>query len=55
MNPLTESPTIRPAHNDDIDGMRMLLNEIIRVGGTTAITTNSRQTKCAGGSSPVRT
>ena len=38
MNPLTESLTIRPAHNDDIDGMRMLLNEIIRVGGTTAIT-----------------
>ena len=38
MNPLTESLTIRPAHNDDIDGMRALLSEIIRVGGTTAIT-----------------
>ena len=38
MNPLTESPTIRPAHNDDIEGMRTLLSEIIRVGGTTAIT-----------------
>ena len=33
-----ESLTIRIAHCDDIEGMRTLLNEIIRVGGTTAIT-----------------
>ena len=33
-----ESLTIRPAHADDTEGMRTLLNEIIRVGGTTAIT-----------------
>ena len=38
MNPLTEFLTIRPAHNDDIDGMRTLLSEITRVGGTTATT-----------------
>jgi L-amino acid N-acyltransferase YncA len=38
MKTSTESLTIRPAHNDDTDGMRALLNEIIRVGGTTAIT-----------------
>ena len=34
----SESLTVRPAHADDIEGMRTLLNEIIRVGGTTAIT-----------------
>ena len=33
-----ESFTIRPVHSDDIEGMRILLNEIIRIGGTTAIT-----------------
>jgi L-amino acid N-acyltransferase YncA len=38
MNPPTESLTIRPAGDADIEGMRTLLNEIIRVGGTTAIT-----------------
>jgi L-amino acid N-acyltransferase YncA len=32
------SLTIRPAVEADIEGMRTLLNEIIRVGGTTAIT-----------------
>jgi L-amino acid N-acyltransferase YncA len=37
-NTVTESLTIRPAHDADIEGMRTLLNEIIRVGGTTAIT-----------------
>ena len=38
MKPSTESLTTRPAIDADIEGMRMLLNEIIRVGGTTAIT-----------------
>ena len=38
MTTSTDSLTIRPAHTDDIEGMRTLLNEIIRVGGTTAIT-----------------
>ena len=38
MNLTTESVTIRPAHVDDIEGMRTLLNEIIRMGGTTATT-----------------
>ena len=38
MNPPTESLTIRPAVETDIESMRSLLNEIIRVGGTTAIT-----------------
>ena len=38
MKPSTELLTIRPAVETDIDGMRTLLNEIIRVGGTTAIT-----------------
>ena len=37
-NTATESLTIRPAVVADIEGMRTLLNEIIRVGGTTAIT-----------------
>jgi len=32
------SLTIRPAVDADTEGMRTLLNEIIRVGGTTAIT-----------------
>ena len=35
---VTEVITIRPAEADDKEGMRTLLNEIIRVGGTTAIT-----------------
>ncbi len=39
MKPSPESLTIRPAIDTDIEGMRTLLNEIIRVGGTTAITT----------------
>ena len=38
MNPPTESLNIRPAVDADTEGMRTLLNEIIRVGGTTAIT-----------------
>ena len=38
MKPSTESLTIRPAVEADIEGMRTLLNEIIHVGGTTAIT-----------------
>ena len=38
MKPSTESLTVRPAVDADIEGMRTLLNEIIRVGGTTAIT-----------------
>ncbi len=38
MKPRTESLTIRPAVDADTEGMRTLLNEIIRVGGTTAIT-----------------
>jgi L-amino acid N-acyltransferase YncA len=37
-NTVTEPLTIRPAIDADIEGMRTLLNEIIRVGGTTAIT-----------------
>ena len=37
MNPPTESLNIRPAVDPDTEGMRTLLNEIIRVGGTTAI------------------
>ena len=37
-NTAPESFTIRPAHGDDTESMRTLLNEIIRVGGTTAIT-----------------
>ena len=35
---MTEPLTIRPAVDDDTEGMRTLLNEIIRIGGTTAIT-----------------
>ena len=38
MKPCTEPLAIRPAVDADIEGMRTLLNEIIRVGGTTAIT-----------------
>ena len=38
MNPPIEPLAIRPAVEADTEGMRMLLNEIIRVGGTTAIT-----------------
>ena len=38
MKQSAESLTIRPAVDSDIEGMRTLLNEIIRVGGTTAIT-----------------
>ena len=38
MKPSAESLTIRPAVDADVKGMRTLLNEIIRVGGTTAIT-----------------
>ena len=38
MTTSTEPLIIRPSHVDDIEGMRTLLNEIIRVGGTTAIT-----------------
>jgi len=37
-NTAPESLTIRPAVDGDTEGMRTLLNEIIRVGGTTAIT-----------------
>ena len=37
-NTATEPLTIRPAVEADTEGMRALLNEIIRVGGTTAIT-----------------
>ena len=37
-NTAPESLTIRPAVDTDTEGMRALLNEIIRVGGTTAIT-----------------
>jgi hypothetical protein len=37
-NTVTEPLTIRPAVDADIEGMRTLLNEIIRVGGTTAFT-----------------
>ena len=36
MKQSAESLTIRPAVDSDIEGMRTLLNEIIRVGGTTA-------------------
>jgi L-amino acid N-acyltransferase YncA len=38
MPPQTNPLTIRPATDADNDGMRLLLNEIIRIGGTTAIT-----------------
>ena len=38
MNRKTNYLTVRPTVNADVDGMRTLLNEIIRVGGTTAIT-----------------
>ncbi len=38
MNSQVEPLAIRAASADDIEGMRTLLNEIIRVGGTTAIT-----------------
>ncbi len=38
MKPSLQSLTIRPADVDDTEDMRTLLNEIIRVGGTTAIT-----------------
>ena len=38
MKPSTESLTTRPAVETDIEGMRTLINEIIRVGRTTAIT-----------------
>ena len=38
MKPSTETLTIRPAVDADTEGMRSLLNEIIRVGGTTAFT-----------------
>ena len=38
MKPCTEPLAIRPAVDADVEGMRALLNEIIRVGGTTAIT-----------------
>jgi L-amino acid N-acyltransferase YncA len=38
MTQITQSVTVRPAHVDDTEAMRSLLNEIIRVGGTTAIT-----------------
>ena len=38
MNSQVGSLTIRPAHVDDSESMRTLLNEIIRLGGTTAIT-----------------
>ena len=38
MNSQVGSLAIRAASADDVEGMRTLLNEIIRVGGTTAIT-----------------
>ena len=38
MKVAAESTTIRPAYTDDVEAMRTLLNEIIRVGATTAIT-----------------
>ena len=38
MKPSAESLTIRPAVEADTERMRTLLNEIIRVGGTTAMT-----------------
>ena len=38
MNSQVEPLNIRPAVEADTEGMRTLLNEIIRVGGTTAIT-----------------
>ena len=38
MKPCIEPLTIRPPVDTDVEGMRMLLNEIIRVGGTTAMT-----------------
>ncbi len=39
MKTLNAQLAIRAAHPADTEGMRALLNEIIRVGGTTAITT----------------
>ena len=38
MNSMVQPLTVRPAVEADTEGMRTLLNEIIRVGGTTAIT-----------------
>ncbi len=38
MKPSTESLTIRPAVDADIEDMRALLSAIIRVGGTLPIT-----------------
>ena len=38
MNSLGDLLKIRPAVDADVEGMRTLLNETIRVGGTTAIT-----------------
>ena len=38
MNSQVEPLAVRAASADDVGGMRTLLNEIIRVGGTTAIT-----------------
>ncbi len=38
MKPVTESLTVRPANDTDATGMCAVLNEIIRIGGTTAIT-----------------
>lgn len=38
MTQISQSITVRPAHVDDTEAMRSLLNEIIRVGGTTATT-----------------
>jgi L-amino acid N-acyltransferase YncA len=38
MSRSAEPLTIHPAVDADVEGMRTLLNEIIRVGGTTAIT-----------------
>ena len=39
MNSPVESLTVRAADADDTEGTRTLVNEIIRIGGTTAITT----------------
>lgn len=33
---MVEAAVIRPAHNQDIEGMTRILNEIIAIGGTTA-------------------
>lgn len=38
MNPFAESLAVRPATIADAEAIRALLNEIIRAGGTTAIT-----------------